>query len=116
MKLLRGIAANLAFIVGAVLVLLPLGILSWLLEQAAERVQQLGKAISASLPKPRQVFSDTFTYWFWQVVWAGFFVWFLLATLVNMYTGHTWDMLRSLVMMMVEAILITRTWEQRHAN
>lgn len=116
MKLLKGIAANLCFILGAVLVLLPIGALSWLLERAAQGLDALGRAISAHLPQPRQVFSDTFTYWFWQVVWAGFFVWFLLATLVNMYTGHTWDMLRSLVMMMVEAIWITRTWEQRHAH
>lgn len=116
MKTLKGIAANLAFILGGVLVLLPIGIVQWLLERAAKGLDTLGYAISDRLPEPRQVFSEGFSYWFWQVLWVGFFCWFLLATLVNMYTGHTWDMLRSLVMMMVEAIFITRTWEQRHAN
>lgn len=113
MKTLKGIAANLAFILGAVLVLLPIGALSWLLERAAKGLDALGYAISDRLPKPRTVFSDGFSYWFWQVQWVGFFCWFLLATLVNMYTGHTWDMLSSLVMMMVEAIIITRHWEDR---
>lgn len=123
MKTLKGIAANLAFIGGALLVLLPLGILSelaaamrWLMVRLEEGIDALGRTISDRLPKPRQVFSDGFSYWFWQVLAACAFLWCLLTTLALMAAGQPLGMLFNLAGAMVWAIIITRAWEKRHAN
>lgn len=116
MRTLKGIAANLAFIFGSVLVLLPIGILSWLLERAAKGLDVVGYAVSDRLPEPRQVFSDGFGYWFWQVLAVGFFLLCMLYTFVFAATGKPWDMIWHLVQAMVWAIIITRAWEKRHAN
>lgn len=116
MKTLKGIAANLAFIFGGLLLLLPIGALSWLFERAANRLDALGYAISARLPKPREVFSEAGWYWFWQVLAVCFFLWCMLTMLALMAAGQPLAMLWQLAMAMAWAVIITRAWEKRHAH
>lgn len=116
MKTLKGIAANLAFILGGVLVLLPIGIVQWLLERAAKGLDTLGYAISDRLPKPRQVFSEATWYWFWQVVAVCSFLWALVSMLALMAAGQPAAMLWNLALAMAWAAIITRAWEKRHAH
>lgn len=115
MKTLKGIAANLAFILGSVL-LLPIGILSRLFEHAAKGLDALDYAIRDRLPEPRQVFSEAGLYWFWQVLGACGFVWEILMMLALMATGSPVFMLWHLALGMWWAAIITRAWEKRHAN
>lgn len=123
MKTLKGIAANTAFIFGGLLLLLPLGILSelaaamrWLMVRLEDGIDALGYAISDKLPEPRQVFSESGWYWFWQVLAVCAFLWCLLSMLALMAAGQPLAMLWQLAMAMAWAVIITRAWEKRHAN